>query len=131
MPVYDGSLYDPPAPVAHVVLRHPTTGTSISNVHLLVDTGADVTLIPSEAASRLGVNQLPGVQYEIAGFDGTKSYTGAVELDLIFLRKMVRGKYLLTAEPRGILGRDILAHFAIMLDGPRQEWSERMQNEWR
>ena len=41
---YDANQFDPPAPVAHVTLRHPATGVSISDVPMLLDTGADVTL---------------------------------------------------------------------------------------
>ena len=44
MPDYETSLFDPPAPVARVVLRNPNTGTSIADVLLLLDTGSDITL---------------------------------------------------------------------------------------
>jgi predicted aspartyl protease len=46
MPDYEASLFDPPAPVARVVLRNPDAGTAVSDVLLLLDTGADVTLLP-------------------------------------------------------------------------------------
>ena len=46
MPAYDAKLFDPPAPVAHVTLRHPATGASLSDVPMLMDTSADVTLLP-------------------------------------------------------------------------------------
>jgi hypothetical protein len=32
----------------------------------------------------------------------------------------------LTGEKRGILGRDILNHVSLLLDGPRQQWAERL-----
>jgi hypothetical protein len=32
----------------------------------------------------------------------------------------------LTEEERGILGRDILNHVMVLLDGPRQQWSEHL-----
>ena len=47
-----------------------------------------------------------------------------VMLDLLFLRRAFRGRYLLIAAERGILGRDILDHVTLLLDGPRQQWSE-------
>jgi hypothetical protein len=31
----------------------------------------------------------------------------------------------LTEEERGIMGRDILNHVIMLLDGPRQAWSEQ------
>jgi hypothetical protein len=47
MPGYDASGFDPPAPVARVVLRNPHSGATVSDVLLLLDTGADVTLLPA------------------------------------------------------------------------------------
>src|SRR5690242_12704383 len=55
MPSYDAVSYDPPAPVAKVTLRHATSGTSVADVFLLLDTGADITLLPRSAVERLGV----------------------------------------------------------------------------
>ncbi len=46
MPAYDGAQFTPPAPLAQVTLRNPDTGTSWSDVPMLLDTGADVTLVP-------------------------------------------------------------------------------------
>ncbi len=58
MPNYDGSHFDPPAPVADVVLRNPEGGAKVPGVLLLVDTGADLTLLPRGAVERLGVSPL-------------------------------------------------------------------------
>ena len=44
---------------------------------------------------------------------------------MIFLRKAFRGRYLLTDHDHGILGRDVLAAVAILLDGPDQKWVEQ------
>jgi hypothetical protein len=35
MPGYDTLNFDPPAPVAHVTLRNPDNGVTISDVHML------------------------------------------------------------------------------------------------
>jgi hypothetical protein len=58
------------------------------------------------------------------GFDGSKSFAPVVILDLLFLRRAFRGRYLLIEAERGILGRDVLNHIAVLLDGPRQQWLE-------
>lgn len=131
MPVYDGLLYDPPAPTAAVILRHGISGATVSDVHLLIDTGADVTLLPQAVIETLGIPPVAGVQYELIGFDGIRTFAEAVELDLIFLRKAFRGRYLLTKTTQGILGRDVLAGVALAIDGPRQEWSEYFRSESR
>ena len=44
---YDASRFDPPAPVAEVTLRSPDGARTVSGILLLLDTGADVTLLPS------------------------------------------------------------------------------------
>ena len=125
MPNYDASRYDPPAPVAQVTLRDLRSGTLLPNVLLLLDTGADITLLPRAAVERLGVKPVGGKDYELLGFDGSRSTAQAVELDMIFLQKVYRGRYLLIDDDRGVLGRDVLASVALLLHGPRQEWSER------
>jgi predicted aspartyl protease len=124
MPSYDASRYDPPAPVATVSLRNANAGGIVSDVILLIDTGADVTLLPRAAVERLGISPISGIEYELAGFNGVASKTTAVELDLVFLRKAFRGRYLLIDADHGILGRDVLASVALLLDGPARAWSE-------
>ena len=124
MPSYDASDFDPPPPVARVVLRHPQSGGTVSDVSLLLDTRADVTLLPRTAIERLGVPLLPNQRYELMSFDGSKSFAAVVMLDLLFLRRAFRGRYLWIETERGILGRDILNHVILLLDGPRQQWSE-------
>ena len=124
MPSYDATHFDPPAPVAQVTLRNPHSGTTVSDVLLLVDTGADITLLPRTAVEQLGVPLLAGQRYELMGFDGSKSFAPVVILDLLFLKRAFRGRYLLIEEERGIMGRDILNHVILLLDGPQQQWSE-------
>src|SRR5712692_3082474 len=80
MPSYDASHFDPPAPVARVTLRDPQRRATVSDVLLLVDTGADVTLLPRTAVEQLGVPLLPGQQYELMGFDGSTSFASVVLL---------------------------------------------------
>jgi hypothetical protein len=121
---YDGSRYDPPAPVAQVTLRNIASGALWPNVPLLLDTGADITLLPRATVDSLGVERLAGVEYELLGFDGTKSTAQAVELDMIFLTKAFRGRYLLTDDDHGVLGRDVLASVVLLLNGPKREWLE-------
>jgi hypothetical protein len=79
--------------------------------------------VPSPAlASRL----IPLFNTELVGFDGNRTTTQAVDLDMIFLQRAFRGRYLLIDEDRGILGRDVLANVSILLNGPAQEWSQHL-----
>jgi hypothetical protein len=124
MPAYDAPHFNPPAPLARVTLRNTSTGVSVSDVVLLVDSGADVTLLPRQSVEGLGISLATGRGYEIAGFDGNKSFVPAVDLDMLFLKRLFKGQYLVIDEERGILGRDVLNHLALLLDGPRLSWDE-------
>lgn len=124
MPSYDASDFDPPAPVAHVVLRHPDSGATLADVPLLLATGADVALLPRTVVERLGGPILPDQRDELMSFDGSQSVAPVVMLDLVVLRRAFRGRDLLIEAEHGILGRDILNHVTWLLDGPRQQWSE-------
>lgn len=121
MPSYDETECNPPAPVAEASVRN---GRMLADVLLLVDTGADVTLLPRHAVDRLGVQIVAGQRYELVGFGGSTTSAPAVVLDLLFLNRAFRGRYLVTEEHRGIMGRDILNHLALLLDGPKLRWSE-------
>jgi predicted aspartyl protease len=124
MPKYDAENFDPPAPVAHVSIRDPETGVSLSNVPMLIDTGADVTLLPDSYVEQLGRQPASDITYEIQGFDGETKLAKMVELELIFLSKKFSGQFLLINQPIGILGRNILNVLSITLDGPRDKWEE-------
>jgi len=126
MPSYDASSFDPPAPVASVTLRSQDGGAIVHAVVMLVDTGSDVTLLPHVAVDRLGVLLLAGQSYELVGFDGSRSFAPVVTLDMVFLNRAFRGRYLLIEDDRGILGRDVLNHVKVLLDGPRREWSDKV-----
>lgn len=124
MPSYDASSFQPPAPVTRVTLRDGVSGARVSDVVLLIDTGADVTLLPRAAVEQLGASVLTDQRYELMGFDGRKSFASVVVLDMIFLQRAFRGQYLLIEADRGVLGRDVLNHVILRLDGPGQQWTE-------
>ena len=124
MTAYDATHFNPPAPVVSVTLRNPESGATVSNVELLLDTGADITLLPRRLVDALAVPTLAGQSYELIGFDGNKSLVPAVFLELIFVLRTFRGQYVLIDDEQGILGRDVINHLALVLDGPQRQWSE-------
>ena len=124
MPNYDNNLFNPPAPLAKVILRHPQNKKEISDIPMLIDTGADVSLIPQTSVNLLQIEMDPTKVYELIGFDGNKSVAGVVQVELIFMKKTFKGQFLLTEQEWGILGRDILNHLSLLFDGPRLIWSE-------
>lgn len=124
MPAYDASRYDPPAPVAIVSLCNPDTGETLSDNVLLLDTGADITLLPRMAVEQIGIYPIADVSYELMAFDGSKSSAVVANLDMILLNRRFRGRYVLIDADQGILGRDVLNHLSLHLDGPGQQWQE-------
>ena len=89
---------------------------------MLLDTGDDVTLVPRTAVDQLGVSPIADQQYELIGFDGSRSFASVVVLDLILFGRAYRGRYLLSKDPVGIIGRDVLNHLAFEFNGPALEW---------
>lgn len=124
MPTYDADRFNPPAPLATITLQDRKSGTILPDVLMLIDSGADVTLIPQRAVQQLGVSIDPTQGYELMGFDGNVSMAPVVELDLMFQKRVFRGKLLIIEQEVGILGRDILNHLRLVLDGPGLNWSE-------
>ena len=47
-----------------------------------------------------------------------------VQANLVFLRRNFRGRYLMTDAEVGLIGRDILNHLRLLLDGPAMSWEE-------
>ncbi len=129
MPAYDGNLFNPPAPLARVIIRHPSSGATVSDVPMLLDTGADVTLLPQAFVEQLGIRVNSNEGYELMGFDGSVSVAQVVEVDLLFLRRAFKGRFLLINQEWGLLGRDVLNHMSLLFDGLRLNWSEQKDVE--
>ncbi|MBS1809792.1 MAG: hypothetical protein JST84_16645 [Acidobacteria bacterium] len=125
MPEYDSALFSPPAPVAKAMLRNPDTGVTLADIPMLIDSGADVTLLPMPSVNILGIIPDVNQTFELTGFDGNRSAAQAVRADLIFQRKTFKGNFLLINQEVGYIGRDILNHLSLTLDGPRLVWEMR------
>jgi predicted aspartyl protease len=118
MPSYDSTGFDPPAPVAQVSVRNPESGDAKDGVPKLIDTGADVTLLPLSVARELGVTGIPGKTYELHGFEGSVCSSLAAHAEMVFLGRRFRGQFLLIDQETGIIGRNILNTVAMLFDGP-------------
>jgi hypothetical protein len=92
---------------------------------MLIDTGSDTTLLPSDIVEKLGVKAEENTSFEVQVFDGDTKFLKIVKLDLLVLDKTFKGEYLLIDRPIGILGRNILNNVRILLDGPREKWDEQ------
>ena len=91
---------------------------------MLLDTGADVTLVPHSVAGDLGVRPaLTTGTFKLVGFDGSSSEAPAVHLELLFSGRTFRGRFLLIDQEWGVLGRNVLNLLPILYDGPRLTWA--------
>jgi predicted aspartyl protease len=123
MPDYDSTLFSPPAPVALVTLRNPESGVMKVGVTMLLDTGADVTLLPQGIAEELGLSY-SARNYELIGFENNSSLVHAVRAEMVFLGLTFRGQFLLIEQDWGIVGRNILNLLSINFDGPKLSWEK-------
>lgn len=123
MPDYDSTRFSPPAPVALVTLRNPDSGETKAGVMMLLDTGADVTLLPRGVASELSLSQSASV-YELEAFGGSSTVASAVRAEMIFLGLTFRGQFLLAEQDWGIIGRNILNLVSLTYNGPKLSWEK-------
>lgn len=119
---YDDS-FDPPAPVAFVRLIHPQTGATVEDVPMIIDSGADITVLPESATARLGVEVVDEVLTKV--FDGSIVPSKVVEVDLKLGKSHFPGRYLLAPCEAGLLGRDVLNGLVVELNGPALFWQVR------
>jgi hypothetical protein len=125
MPDYDSILFTPPAPLARVILRHPQTGAIVKDVPMLLDSGADATLLPQTSVDQIRVDVDPHEGYELMSFESSISTEQVVQLDLIFMHRAFKGRFLLLNQEWGLIGRDILNHLSLLFDGPHLNWNEQ------
>lgn len=123
---YDSLHHNPPAPVAWVTVRNPETGTEISDIPMLLDSGADVTLLPATVVDelKLQVNTEKGT--ELADFDGNAkrvAYPALATMEISGIR--FTGQYLPCDSRVGVIGRNILNFIVLELNGPSLMWSLR------
>ena len=89
---------------------------------LVIDSGADVSVVPLAAASAVGAAMVRSTM-PIQFLAGEEIVLDQAELAVEFLRYRFRGAFLVVDSTYGVVGRNILDAFRLTLDGPRLEWS--------
>lgn len=110
---YDPSL-DPPAPVVPVRISGPV-GEEAVMLPMLVDTGADCTLVPASIARQLALPQIDVIGLTGVGGARSRATVHAASVELGGLRLLAR---VVAFVDEAILGRDVLNRAVVTLDGP-------------
>ena len=115
MPSYSRD-FDPPAPVVSGTIYCPVDHTRITTVLWEIDTGADISVVPQRVVDALKL--IPRRVLVTESYDGTQSQWPAYMVDLGMEEQEISDVEVI-ALPRqnGILGRDVLNHFIVTLNG--------------
>jgi len=119
---YNSEFFNPPAPIAYVTLRNPENNTEVVNVPMLLDTGADATLLPHIFVEKIGVDFSATEIFALEGFDKNISHSSVVRLQMIFENRGFRGEFLTINQNYGIIGRNVLNSLTIVFDGKTSSW---------
>lgn len=121
MPAYEAGDFEPPAPVVRATVRGQNNA-AFRDVPLLIDTGADISVIPLAVVNAVGgVTRLS--EAPIQFLDGEQINCLQAELTVEFMAFRFRGAFLTAECSYGVLGRNILNLLHIKLDGPNLSWS--------
>ena len=136
LPIAPEPSAPPPSPPLSGVTKIPySPGSPIlvtasiggaGSVTLILDTGADRTMVSPEALGRLGISYADGPRAEIMGVTGT-SQGAMVEVNSIEVGQAKVGPLRIVAHDAdlkkadGLLGRDFLEHFTVTIDSKEQQ----------
>ncbi len=113
---YNFELFDPPAPFTRVEIRSQERDTILREIPMLLDSGADVTLVPKSCAEELGLSIDADQAYELMGFNGSISFAPVARFELKFINRIFKGRFLLIDQEWGERGRvTSLAHMALVI----------------
>lgn len=121
MPAYSDRS-NPPAPLVLATVRNPNANKSITDVPMLLDTGADMSIVPRLVGEAVGVVPAVAEEIRLVAFDGTAQSTEWADVQILFLDKTFRGRFTAANITQSIIGRDILNLLSLHLDGPRLVW---------
>jgi predicted aspartyl protease len=110
--------FDPPAPVVPVLVAAPGE-IDRALVQGKLDTGADLCAVPDRLVGELDLAPVRLVR--AAGFGGALSEAPVYRVDLeVDGMRFPRVEALTTRRPYVIVGRNVLRHLILRVDGPRE-----------
>jgi hypothetical protein len=108
----------PPAPFVHVRAAAPASGKAVEQIAAQLDSAADRSVIPWSVVEALQLPQLD--ELPALGFGGhlVSVPTFLVQLTVRSCTPITVEAFASREEPYVLLGRDVLNHFRVLLDGP-------------
>lgn len=122
MPAYDAVRFDPPAAIADVSFSHPERKSFTVSTTALLDSGADISTVPLEVATRLAISSDRLRSCAIQDYANEISERQVAEVVLHFGGRRILGEFIVLDQPWAILGRNVLNLFCLRLDGPQGTW---------
>lgn len=108
--------FDPPAPIVPVRVRGPE-GTDVAEMDAKIDTGGDLSAVPEHHVTSLDL--VPGRVVRAAGFLGGPEEVVLFRADIEIVGvRLPFVEVLATRRPYAILGRNVLRHLVVVVDGP-------------
>jgi len=116
---YDFSVF-PPAPTVDVWLGVPGDALSVGPLRGLLDTGADISIVPVHVTEQIGV-QAANLRY-LRRYGDVRRQVRVYLLDVGIGRARLPGIEVVAddADDEIIIGRDVLNRLTILLDGPHR-----------
>lgn len=112
---YDSAL-DPPGPMVDVTIRPIGRAEPKHTLPGKLDTGADITVIPPSLVDDLQL--IPEMPIAMMSYDGLETERAAYFVDLEIAGHKLESIEVVAAPRNNILlGRDVLNHFSITLNG--------------
>ena len=105
----------PPAPVVPIRLAAPQAEPTVALV-ALVDSGADLTVLPEGLPDAIGLPQIGVVTVRGVGGVVRRVPVYAAQIEVAGTRRIVEAAVVGDA---ALLGRDVLNRWVVTLDGPR------------
>ena len=113
---YDRSVY-PPTPFVDIRISPPLSSALGRPLRAKLDTAADISCIPTDLIDEFSL--LPVRTVPVEGYDGVQetvyTYTVTLEVAAVRFRHL---EVVSIPEKYALLGRDVLNHFYIQLNGP-------------
>jgi predicted aspartyl protease len=117
MKTFYSDSFNPPAPAVSVQVSSSEDIAHSPTLLALVDTGSDTTLIPETLADQLRL--APAGEVDVQAYEGTPKTVTFYDVILRVSNLRLVGLSVVTfSADYVLLGRDVLNHLCLLLDGP-------------